>query len=132
VATADRRERASIWQPASYRNRFLERVLKVEAFRTVYRRVLERAMTELFTVDRLYAQVDQLAAMIRSAVAAESDFRFRRFEVAISTNWLSGPRDGIPEGPKAPVHQIKRFIANRAKSVRDQLDGKAEGVVLVR
>jgi hypothetical protein len=107
VATADLRERASIWQPSSYNNRFLERVLKVEAFHNVYRRRLDRAL-------------------------AESDFRLKRFDLALSTNWIKGPRDGAPEGPKAPVHQIKRFITNRVKSVQDQLDGKAKGAILKR
>jgi spore coat protein CotH len=131
VATADQREQASIWQPCSYNNRFVERVLKVEAFRAIYRRVLERAMDELFTVDRLYRQVDHVAAVIRPAVEAESSFRLKRFDLAVSTNWINGPRDaGEREGPKAPVHQIKRFIANRVKSVRDQLDGKAQGIAL--
>jgi spore coat protein CotH len=132
VATAERRERASIWQPSSYRNRFLERVLKVQAFQAVYRRQLERAMSEHFTIDRLYRQIDQCAAIIRPAIAAESDFRLKRFDAAISTNWVSGPRDGAPEGPKSPIHQIKRFVANRVESIRDQLDGKAQGATLHR
>jgi hypothetical protein len=73
---------------------------------------------------------------VRPAVAAESDFRLKRFEIAISTNWVSGPRDTPPgdfrskEGARAPAHQIKRFIQNRTKSVRDQLDGKEEGVTI--
>lgn len=132
VATADLREQASIWQPSVYHNRFLERVLKVEAFRDIYRRRLDRAMREHFTVAALYSQIDRLAAIIRPAVAAESDFRLHRFDTAVSTNWLVGTRDGAAEGPKAPVHQLKRFITNRVQSVRDQLDGKAEGVVLRR
>ena len=132
VATADARERASIWQPSTYEDHFLDRVMKVEAFQAAYRRVLEHALSDLFTVERLSRQVDDLAAIIRPAIAAESDFRLRRFDLAIGTNWLSGPRDGIPEGPQAPVHQIKRFISNRVTSVRAQLDGTAQGVVLNR
>ena len=132
VGTADLRERASIWQPSTYHNRFLERVLKVEAFRDIYRRRLDHGLKEHFTVAGLYAQIDRLAAILRPAVAAESDFRLHRFDVAVSTNWLNGSRDGAPEGPKAPIHQLKRFITNRVKSVRDQLDGKAEGAILQR
>jgi DNA-directed RNA polymerase specialized sigma24 family protein len=132
VATADQRERASLWQPCSYDNRFLDRVLKVEAFRSIYRKTLERARQDLFTVERLYAQIDALAPVIRPAIAAESDFRLHRFDQALSTNWVAGPRDGAPEGPRAPVHQMKRFIANRVRSVQEQLDGKTEGVLLHR
>lgn len=136
VGTAVQREQASIWQPSSYTNHFLDRVLRVDAFREIYRQRLEHAAAELFTMDRLYAQIDQVSAVIRSAVAAESTFRLKRFDVAVSTNWTDDPRDGSwstgKEGPKAPVHQIKRFVMNRAKSVRDQLDGRVQGIVLHR
>jgi len=132
VATADRRERASIWQPSTYRNRFLDRVLGVETFRALYRERLERAVAGPFTVERLFPQIDQLGAIIRPAVAAESDFRLKRFDLALSTNWVAGPRDGAPEGPRSPVHQIKRFLTQRVQSVRDQLGGTAEGEILMR
>ncbi len=128
VGTAEQREHASIWNPSSYENHFLDRVLKVPAFRVIYRRQLERALEQIFTVERLYPRIDQVAALIRPAVTAESDFRLARFDQAVSTNWLSGPRDGQAEGPKAPVHQIKRFVANRVQSVREQLDDKSNGV----
>ena len=130
VGTSETRERASIWHPSAYQNHFLHRVMKVKEFRDAYRGHLERALAELFTVERLYGQIDSLAAVIRPAVAAESDFRLERFEQSISTNWLSGPRDGQAEGPGAPVRQLKRFIVNRIQSVRAQLDGKSEGVAL--
>ncbi len=131
VGAADQREHASIWQPEVYPFRFLKRVMKVEAFRTVYRATLENALEKLFTKERLFAQIDQLATAIRPAVAAESDFRLRRFEQSVSDQWLPGPREnGNPEGPKAPVHQIKRFITNRIISIREQLDGKSEGIKL--
>jgi hypothetical protein len=136
IDTADHRERASIWKPASYNNRFLARVMEVEAFKKIYRQKLEDALAGPFTVERLYREVDRMAAIIRPAVAAESDFRLQRFEIAISTNWVSGPRDApkndwkASEGPRAPAHQIKRFIENRTKFVREQLDGTANGVLI--
>ncbi len=135
VSTAEKRETASIWKPASYNNKFLARVLKVEAFRVVYRKKLEEALAGPFTVERLNRDVDMLAAAIRPAVAAESAFRLQRFEIAVSTNWVSGPRDGhmhdgTAEGPRRPAHQIKRFILARTQSVRDQLDGKSEGSLI--
>jgi len=129
---AETRERASIWRPSTSKNLFLDRVMKVDAFRDIYRRKLEFALKEYFTVDRLFPAIDNLAAIIRPAVAAESDFRLKRFDLAISTNWVSGPRDGNmrdgnAEGPKAPAHQLKRFILARTKSVREQLDGESQG-----
>jgi spore coat protein CotH len=132
VATADKRENASIWEPAAYNNHFLRRVMKTKVFRDAYRRKLESALANLFTVERLYAQIDSVAPLIRPAVAAENDFRLNRFDQSISTNWITGFRGGPPEGPKAPVHQMKRFIVNRIRSVRDQLDGKTQGDLLSR
>ncbi len=132
VGTADSREKASFWEPSSYDNRFLTRVLKVEAFRTIYRSRLETALTNYFNPDYLFPRIDHLASLIRPAVAAESDFRLKRFDQAVSTNWVAGPRDGGMEGPKSPVHQIKRFVINRTQSIREQLDGKSKGRILRR
>jgi hypothetical protein len=130
IGTTEQRETASIWHPAIYGFKFLNRVMKVETFREVYRRALERALETCFTKEALYPRIDALARAIRPAVAAESDFRLKRFDTAVSSEWTPGPRDGAAEGPKAPVHQIKRFIENRIQSVRDQLDGKSEGARL--
>ncbi len=135
VDTAEHREQASIWKPAAYKNKFLARVMKVEAFREVYRKKLEQGLAGPFTVEGLNRDIDGVAAVIRPAIAAESEFRLKRFEIAISTNWVSGPRDmprdsGMMEGPKAPAHQLKRFVLARTQSLREQLDGKSEGVVI--
>ncbi len=127
IGSCQQRETASIWSPSTYDFHFLNRVMKVEAFRAVYRQKLEHALETAFRKDVLYPKIDSLARVIRPAVAAESDFRLKRFDQAVSGEWLPGPRDGQAEGPDAPVHQIKRFIENRIVSVRAQLDGKSEG-----
>ena len=134
VARSEEREQASIWKPwvQQYDFRFLKRTMAVPAFREVYQRKLESALDTLFVKDRLYAQIDQLAAVIRPAVAAESDFRLDRFNKAVSSEYLDGPRDGHAEAPKSPIHQIKRFIENRIISIRAQLAGESEGIHLSR
>ena len=108
------RERASIWKPYTYDFRFLERTMGVPAFRDVYKAKLEYALEHLFTKERLFAQIDELAATIRPAVAAESDYRLKRFDVAVSDDSSGNP-------PGESIHQIKRFIENRIISVRAQL-----------
>jgi hypothetical protein len=131
VGKATQRENASVWEPWTYDNKFLKRVLKVEAFKKIYRQKLEDALAGPFTEENLNREIDSLAAVIRPAVAAESDFRLKRFDLSISEKWIDGPRDGAGgwqnEGPKAPVHQLKRFIQARIQSVRGQLDGTVEG-----
>jgi len=128
--TAMARERASIWHPWSGRNRFLQRVMAVEEFRQLYRQRMEELLANAFRPDRLYARIDELAPVIRDAVAAESTYRLRLFDQAVNTNWLAGPRDSDGDDQSRPVHQVKRFIVNRAKSVRAQLDGKSKGIIL--
>ncbi len=130
IGTTEQRENASIWHPCIYDFRFLDRVMKVEAFRQIYRGKLEGALSSSFSTAVLFPKIDLLAKRIRAAVAAESDFRLKRFDQAVSSELLPGSRDGEAEGPGAPVHQIKQFITNRVKSVRDQLDGKSEGARL--
>ena len=131
LGTKTERERASIWHPWVGQNRFLERVMKVEGFRRLYRAQLEDGLARLFVPKRLYQHIDDLAAAIRSPVAAESDFRLNKFEQAVGAKPLQPPR-GNPQGADRPVHQLKRFIEQRAASVRQQLDGKSNGVVLRR
>jgi DNA-directed RNA polymerase specialized sigma24 family protein len=129
VGTPEMRERASIWHPWVGEHRFLERVTKVEAFRKIYRERLEEMLATTFVPGRLNRRIDEIAAAIRPAVAAESDFRLARFEQAVSGAPL--PRwDGEPFDPKRTAHQLKRFIANRVKSVRAQLDGKSKGILI--
>jgi hypothetical protein len=126
------RERASIWHPWVGQHRLLERVMAVKEFRKLYRAQLEDLLTRLFIPSRLRQRVDEVAETIRIPIAAESDFRLAKFEQAVSDK----PREHLPgkneQGGNRPAHQIKRFINARAKSVRDQLDGKSDGVILER
>jgi hypothetical protein len=77
--------------------------------------------------DRLHRHTDEIAAVIRDPMAAQSALRLDKFEQAMGMK----PADLSPEqlyGPNYPgVHEIKRFIDKRAESVRRQLDGKSRG-----
>src|SRR5262249_33471153 len=130
--TVKQRERASIWHPWVGENRFLERVLAVEEFRKLYRACLEDDLARLFVPGRLSHRIDELAALVRPAVAAESDFRLERFELAVSDHWPEPPPRDDSGWADRPVYQIKRFIEKRASSVRQQLDGKTRGMILER
>jgi RNA polymerase sigma factor (sigma-70 family) len=131
LGTPGQQERASIWHPWVGENRFLERVFAVERFRTLYRAHLEDFLARLFVPERLKRRVDELAAVVGSAVAAESDFRFDKFEQAVGRKPLK-PAHNDRQGADRPAHRIKRFIDKRAASVREQLDGKSNGVIMNR
>ena len=126
------RERASIWHPWVGENRFLQRVMAVEEFRKIYRAHLEEFLSQLFVPERLYQRIDELAAILRPAVAAESDFRLAKFDQATSEKPIDRPTVKSQGGADRPAHQLKRFIKNRAISVRHQLDGKSKGIILHR
>jgi DNA-directed RNA polymerase specialized sigma24 family protein len=126
------REQASIWHPWVGRNRFLERVMAVEPFRQLYRAQLEDLLLRRFVPARLKERVDEVGKAIRSPIAAESDFRFRKFEEATSDKRSERSPGKDEQGANRPAHQIKRFVEARAKSVREQLDGKSDGIILQR
>jgi spore coat protein H len=128
VGTADQRERASIWHPWTGENRFLERLLKHEPFRELYRNELERLQATLFQPARLNARLDELASIIRPFVAEESNNRLAKFEACITSEWSEGSRDGDPMDPNRPPYPLKRFFEARAKSIQAQLSGEEEGL----
>jgi hypothetical protein len=131
LGTTRERERASIWHPWVGENRFLERVMGVEEFRRLYRAHLEDFSARLFVPDRLNQRIDELAAVIRSPIAAESDFRLDKFEQAVGAKPLQ-PSRGNSQSANRTAHQLKRFVEKRAISVRAQLDGKSDGIILKR
>ncbi len=132
LGTAEQRTRASLWHPWVGTNRFLERMLQVEAFRQRYRGQLEHLLETQFIPDRLSARIDVLAAGIRPLVEEWSPERLSQFDIAVSGDVKEGPRDGDPSSPSRPVWQLKRFINERATHVRAQLNGSAEGQMVTR
>ena len=131
LATREEREQASIWHPWVGRHRLLERVMSVESFRGLYRAHLEDFLQRLFVPERLHRRVDEVAAIIRPAVAAESAFRLDKFDQAVGRKPVRpGPESAM--GADRTAHDVKAFITRRAASVRAQLDGKSDGVILER
>ena len=99
-------------------------------FRQIYRARLEDLLTRLFVPDRLAQRIDEVARAIRSPIAAESSLRLEWFDIAVGGRAAaSRSPTGNAKGPNRPVHQLKRFIEARAISVREQLDGKSDGVI---
>ena len=132
LGTLRERETASIWHPWVGQHRLLERVLGVDAFRQLYRAQLEDQLQRLFVPARLNRRIDELAAILHDPIAAESDFRLGRFQQAVSDQPRPPRTDERGRSPNRPPHQLRSFIAARARSVRAQLDGKSEGVILQR
>jgi spore coat protein CotH len=151
VGTQEQRETLSVRQPWQGENRFLERVFRVPAFERRYRARLRAFSETIFQPERLHGQVDELAAALRPAVQAESEEKLARFDRAVAGEPVArnpfgpggpggargGDRGGSPGAPfgfpggfGAPPKPIKGFVAARAKSVTEQLAGRATGTVL--
>ena len=126
IGTASDRDQASIWHPWSGDHLLLERVMKVDAFRDLYRAQLESLLANEFNSETLEPRINQIASVIAELVEHDNPFRYRRFQKAVGDDWGDPPP--TTDAVIRPVNAIKRFIAARAASVRDQLDGKSEGV----
>ncbi len=130
IGTKHQLERASIWHPWVGPNRFLERVMATEEFRAIYRKHLEDFLARLLVPDRLQKRMDDLAPIIRSPLSAESSFRLSKFEQTVGAVPVTSSRGETEQGFNRRAHPTRRFVEARAKSVRDQLDGKSDGIIL--
>ncbi len=126
--TQEEREKLSIDHPWQGENRFLERVYKVAAFQKLYRKHMTNFIQTIFRPERLANQVNELAAVIRPAVAEESNDKLERFDKVVAGESVSGGGFGMfgGDGPKP----IKPFSQKRTRSVVNQLAGRTAGMTL--
>ena len=104
TGSQDQRERLSIHHPWVGANRFLERVMNVEALRTLYLAKLAEFQKTIFQPARLQAQVDELAPVLREAVQAEDSAKAARFDKVVAGE--SVPPAGFGGGgPRPPADQ---------------------------
>ena len=136
VGTKAEQQGASIWRPWVGEVRFLERMMAVEEFRRTYRTHLEDLLARLYVPERLNQRIDAIATAIRDPVAAESRYRLDKFEqtvgwkpIAPARGWHMGINYPVPF-PDFPANDLKTFIAGRARSVRSQLAGESQGILL--
>jgi hypothetical protein len=138
MGSQEQRDNLSLDKPWRGSNRFLERVFKLESFRARYRARLEEYNSGICRPERLAAQVDELARVIRPAIAAESEEAAKSFDTVVAGSVLNrgafgppgepgGRRGGPPGGFGQPVKPIKAFVKARVQSVADQLAGKSKG-----
>ena len=142
----EQRENLSLLQPWQGDIRFLQRVYALPEFRQTYLAKLAEYQKTIFEPGRFARQVDELAKVIRPAVAEESAVRMARFDKVVAGESVPpeamgfGPPGGPGGGPGGPpgggfgggfgsVKPIKGFVGPRAQSVADQLAGKSQGLV---
>jgi hypothetical protein len=124
----------SIEHPWTGQNRFLERVFAVPLFKRAYLGWMKKFSGSLFRPERFYAQVDELAPLLRPAIEEESAEMRVRFDRTIAGETVGaeapmGRGRGGPGGGPGGGKPIKPFVTARAASVIAQLAGKAAPVV---
>lgn len=133
VGAPAERANASIRHPWMRRHPLLERILEVPGFRDRYIAVLQSTLDTLFIPERLHRRVDDLSALLRPIVAEDSQRKAPRFEQAVTATTPVDAYEDSPEfGRNRPPHPLRWFITERAASVRAQLRGQSDGVILDR
>lgn len=119
-------ETLSLSHPWAGKNLFLERVFGLERFRRLYLAALSSLNRRLCKPERISAQVDELACVLRPAVAEESAEKLQRFDAQVKgAPQVSSSR----RGPGGFSNPIKAFVAVRHASVSAQLTGQITGYV---
>ena len=88
-------QKVDILHPWDGSNRFLERMFKVAAFRSLYLRHMTEFSSTIFKPERFGPQVDEIAAAVRPAIVEESSVLLERFDAAACQNYAGYAQSGI-------------------------------------
>lgn len=137
IGSAEGRINLSLVHPYVGKNKFLERMLAFEKFKSLYLGYHRQFLDTVYQPEKLHRQLDQIAGLVRPTVKDESEARLKRFEQSVSDKPIAadandnnpfrgfGPFGGTPS-------QTKLFFTKRAASVADQLAGKSTGMIIER
>ena len=139
--TQEQREQLSLTRPWTRENVFLERLFSVPEFKDSYLSHIKEINETLFRPERINAQVDELARVLRPAIRDDSPENLELFNRLVSMDSHHSYANILPErGPDDPspspgsfgsdpqAKPIKGFVAARTISVEDQLAGRSEGL----
>lgn len=130
IGSRDELASASLWHPWAGENRLLERLMKLEDFRRIYRSHLADFSSRLFAPERLREKANELAGVLRGAVAAESSFRLEKFEQTVGLKPVRKMPGETRRGIRGPARPFMDFIEARAQSVREQLKDESKGTLI--
>jgi len=130
------REQLSIEKPWEKNNRFLERMFLVDEFKQDYLANISEFNNTLFQPERINAQVDALASVIRPAIQYDTPEKIELFNRLVSwdSHHSEMNRNNTQDtedddyGSESGLKPIKGFVAARTLSVDDQLAGRSEGL----
>ncbi len=139
--TQQEREQLSLNKPWDKENLFLERLFNIPEFKDSYLSQIKVMNDSLFRPERINAQVEALAGVLRPAIRDDSPENLELFNRLVSldshhsyANILPARNPGDPApspgsfGSDPSAKPINGFVAARSKSVEDQLAGRSEGL----
>lgn len=136
VGSVEDRTHVSLFHPWVGSVRILERLFQVPDFQSRYRATLARLLDTQFIPSRLDRRIDELAQVIRPAVAEEDGHvhRLAAFEMAVAAPppAVHDTNSAAQSFPPPNTYLLKRFISQRAEEARAQLEGRSKGVQLQR
>jgi len=129
--TQQQRENLNVLKPWDGENPFLERMYKLEQFKAFYLAKLKEFSATIFKPERFFHQVDELAVIVRPAVAEESPEKLAQFDAVVAGENVR-PRFGGPGFGRFsdPIKPIKGFVTPRAQSISEQISGKSQGLTI--
>jgi spore coat protein H len=104
-----------------------DRIFRNKALLQRYDQIVREMLTTNFTVDRIDAQVKEIEAVSREAIAAEKTSTDVGRGGATDFFGWDGPFGPRGFGPGGSGPALGPFVKNRVESVVAQLDGKREG-----
>jgi len=96
IGTPEQRENLSLRHPWAGEMRFLERVFRLERFQRLYRARLADLSASVLRPERIQRTVDELAAVLRPAVADEGAAKLALFDRAVAGEPAGLPGFGGP------------------------------------
>lgn len=139
--TQEEREQLSLNKPWDKENVFLERLFSVPEFKESYLSYIEIINDSLFQPERINAQVEALAEVLRPAIREDTPENLELFNRLVSMESHHSYANILPErspddprpspgsfGSDPEAKPIKGFVAARTISVEDQLAGRSEGL----
>ena len=129
VGSQEQREQLSIAKPWQGEIKFLERIFKIETFQKAYRGALSEFAKTVFRPERFHQQVDELSAVLRSAIKEESPEKLERFEKVVAGETVTpaamfgGGGPGGPGGPQGGREGGPRAVGPGAGQGRPQFGG---------
>jgi spore coat protein CotH len=114
------RDNLSIHKPWRGENRFLERVFQVDAFKSRYIARLEEFTQTIFKPERFHQQVDELAGILRAAVAEESSDKLASFDRVVAGE--AAPPTPFPGAPPRPAAASPTPTSTSDTSSRESAD----------